>query len=89
MEQLLAKMERERAQEAGDIGYVPGAGAPAHNRCSPTAFRQNTSEEPSLGRRDSSIFQGASQPTLAHQEAGSDRNRDAWAQLGNGLHGEG
>ena len=91
MEQLLLKMEREQEQEAGDTGYVPGAGAPAQSRCSPTAFRQNTSEEPSLSRRDSSVFHDASQQdlVLAPHEVGAGMSMGAWAQLGSGLQGVG
>ena len=40
----------EQPSSTGAAEYVPGAGAPAQSRVSPTVFRENTLEEPSLGR---------------------------------------
>jgi hypothetical protein len=58
------------------IGQVTGAtilsgvAAPVLDRWSPTVFRDNTSEEPSLGRRSSSIFQWPAQQMLEPQGTG-------------------
>ena len=71
----------EQTSSTGAAEYVPRAGAPAQSRVSPTMFRENTSEEPSPGRRYGFM---PGQQVFAAQAAQAGMSTGAWAQLDNG-----
>ena len=57
-------------EQVTGANILSGIAAPVLHRWSPTVFRQDTSEEPSLGRRSSSIFQWPAQQMLGPQGTG-------------------